>query len=34
VWFWHLDADAKSATMLRIAPMTVTKSPIAGKSTK
>jgi len=27
VWFWHLDADAKLATMLCIAPTTVTKKP-------
>jgi hypothetical protein len=27
VWSWHLDADAKWATMLRIAPATVTIKP-------
>jgi hypothetical protein len=27
VWFWHLDAGAKLATMLRIAPTTVTRKP-------
>jgi hypothetical protein len=27
VWFWHLDADAKLATMLRIVLATVTKKP-------
>jgi hypothetical protein len=27
VWFWHLDADAKSAVVLASWPATVTKKP-------
>jgi hypothetical protein len=27
VWFWRLDAGVKLATMLSIAPMTVTRKP-------
>jgi hypothetical protein len=32
VWFWHPDADAKLATMLRIALATVARKPVTGKS--
>jgi hypothetical protein len=32
VWFWHPEADAKSADDDQ--PTTVTKKPVAGKSTK
>ena len=34
VWSRHLDADAKFATVLRIARVMVTKSPITKESTK
>jgi hypothetical protein len=32
VWFWHPDADAKLATMLRIVLATVATKPVTGKS--
>jgi hypothetical protein len=34
VWSWHPDADAKRATMLRIALATVARKPVTGESTK
>jgi hypothetical protein len=32
VWFWHPDADAKLATMVRIVLATVATKPVTGKS--
>jgi hypothetical protein len=34
VWFWHPDADAKLAKVLRTTPMTVARKPVTGKSTE